>query len=86
MERSASEEIDEDAAEAESKSDEMHEPDTALVFPIAHDFRVEEQQRMFDGPVAGEVEEIGRESELRILLEEIAHTGLRDRMGRGGLL
>lgn len=63
VEWSAAKNVDQNAAEAESKGDEVHEPDTAFVLSVAHDFGVEEKEGMFDGPVAGKIEGVGGDGE-----------------------
>jgi hypothetical protein len=37
----------------------VHEPDADFILAVAHDFRVEEQEGVFNGPVAEEVEYTG---------------------------
>lgn len=60
----ALEEGDEDAGGAEGECDEVHGVDGEARVRVDGEGGVEEEEGVFDGPVAGEVEEAGGHGEL----------------------
>jgi hypothetical protein len=55
--RNALEDDDQDAADAESKSDELHEPDDPVMPALICCVAVEEEQSKLDEHIAGQVED-----------------------------
>lgn len=64
VDRSALEEVHEDAGAAKAESDEVHDVNGDLVAALTSDVRVEQKQCMFDCPIAEEVEDIRYQSKL----------------------
>jgi hypothetical protein len=80
VDRPALEDVDKDAAETKTKGNEVHKPDAAVIFGFAHDLGVKEEERVFDGPVAEEVEHTRRQEKLAFCVSGTAYKDMDGRM------